>query len=92
MSELDHQLTQKLKEDISRAQKSAKEKPTLLAETIYLGTIGVMMALPVVAGAYLGEWLDHSLKGFSVSWTISLIFLGVLMGSFNVYWFLKEHE
>jgi ATP synthase protein I len=29
-------------------------------------------------------------SGYSVRWTISLILLGVFIGMFNVYYFIKE--
>jgi Putative F0F1-ATPase subunit Ca2+/Mg2+ transporter len=39
--------------------------------------------LPVVAGAYLGRWLDSLVAGYSVRWTVSLILLGVVVGAVN---------
>jgi ATP synthase protein I len=46
--------------------------------------------LPVVAGAYLGRWLDSLLAGYSIRWTLSMIFLGVIIGAVNVYLFIRE--
>jgi len=46
--------------------------------------------LPVVAGAYLGHWLDNLAEGYSVRWTLSMIILGVFIGAVNVYLFIKE--
>ena len=63
-----------------------------MAQTVYLGTLGLMFALPIVGGAYLGSWLDDKLKGYSVSWTITLILLGVFVGAMNVYLFVKGNE
>lgn len=83
-------LKQTLKSDISRLEKSEKDKKTIMSQTIYLGTVGVIFILPVIIGAYTGVWLDNKLKGFSFSWTISLIFLGVVVGAINVYFFIKE--
>lgn len=67
-----------------------KDRPTLLKQTVYLGTIGVMMAVPIVAGAYLGRWLDSLSAGYEVHWTISMIFLGIIVGAVNVYLFVRE--
>jgi ATP synthase protein I len=80
-----------VKRDVKRLKKAERERSTLLAQTIYLGTIGIMIALPIVIGAYLGSWLDDQLSGFSVSWTISLIVLGVLVGAINVVLLIREH-
>jgi ATP synthase protein I len=85
-------LLEKLKKDVSRQERAARERRTLLAQTVYLGTMGIMMALPIVIGAYLGRWLDEKLPGFSTSWTISLIVIGVFVGSVSVYLFLRENR
>ncbi|MGI4993004.1 AtpZ/AtpI family protein [Halobacteriovorax sp. GFR7] len=82
----------RIKKDIERIKTSEKSKNTLLSQTIYLGAIGIMLALPIIGGAYLGRWLDEKVLGFSFSWTISLIFLGVVIGGINVYFFIKRNE
>lgn len=73
-----------------RMQKAARERPTLLGQTIYIGTLGFLLVLPVIAGAYLGLWLDDRATDYSVSWTLSLILVGVFVGALNVYLFTKE--
>lgn len=88
----DQKLMETIKKDLSRKAKAEKERRTLLAQTMYLGTIGIVMALPIVGGAYLGRWLDEKLKGFSFSWTVSLILIGVFIGAVNVYFLVRENE
>jgi ATP synthase protein I len=73
-----------------RMQKAERERPTLLGQTIYIGTLGLLLVLPVIAGAYLGLWLDDRATDYSVSWTLSLILVGVFVGALNVYLFTKE--
>lgn len=84
----------KLRESVNAAvkkiQKAKKEKPTLAAQTVYVGVLGLMFVLPVVTGAYLGHWLDSKLPGYSVGWTISLILVGIFVGAVNVYLFIRE--
>ena len=55
------------------------------------GTAGLLLTLPLVAGAYLGRWLDEQAAGYSVRWTVNLILLGLALGIYNVYLFFKEH-
>jgi ATP synthase protein I len=74
----------------ARRQKAEADRPTLLGQTVYLGTLGLLFVLPVVGGAYLGLWLDEMAPGFSTSWTISLIIVGVFIGAINVYLFVRE--
>ena len=71
-------------------QKAERERSTLLSQTIYIGTLGLLFVLPVVAGAYLGSWLDSLAAGYSMRWTLSMIFLGVIIGAINVYLFIRE--
>ncbi|MGB5640958.1 MAG: AtpZ/AtpI family protein, partial [Sedimenticolaceae bacterium] len=68
-----------------RMQKAERERPTLIGQTVYLGTLGLVFVLPVVGGAYLGIWLDSLVSGYSTRWTMSLILLGVFIGGLNVY-------
>ncbi len=73
-----------------RIRKAERARRTLLANTIYLGTLGLIFVLPVIAGAYLGNWLDNRIKGYSFSWTVTLIVLGVFVGAIDVYLFVRE--
>jgi len=71
-------------------QQAERDRPTLLAQTAYIGTLGLLFVVPVVAGAYLGRWLDSLAAGYSIRWTLSMIFLGVMIGAINVYLFIRE--
>jgi len=73
-----------------RMKKAAGERSTLMAQTVYIGTLGLVFVLPVVAGAYLGRWLDSLVAGYSIRWTVSLILLGVMIGMINVYFLIRE--
>jgi ATP synthase protein I len=85
---------QKLEESVQkrvrRMKQAEKERRTLIGQSVYLGTLGVMFVLPVVAGAYLGQWLDSLSEGYEVHWTMSLIVLGVIVGGMNVYLFIRD--
>ncbi len=87
---------ERLRASVRRAKRRRDEaeraRRTVLTQTAYLGTLGLLLALPIVAGAYLGEWLDRRLQGYSVSWTVTGIVLGVALGAFNAYLFVKERS
>ena len=84
------ELRKQVERQARRMQKAEEEKATLIGQTVYIGTLGLLMVLPVVGGAYLGKWIDSQIEGYSVSWTISLILVGVVIGAMNVYLFIKE--
>ena len=92
MKEANNKLAKRVEQQAERMQRAERERPTLLAQTIYLGSLGLMFILPVIAGAYLGHWLDGKLAGYSMRWTLSLMFLGIVIGAFNVYWLIRSHE
>jgi ATP synthase protein I len=73
-----------------RLQRAERERHQWLSQTVFIGTLGLVMVLPVVGGAYLGAWLDGRLPGYSQSWTLSLILLGLLVGAVNVYLLIRE--
>lgn len=84
------ELKKQVERQAQRMKKAEREKSTLIGQTIYIGTLGLLFVLPVIAGAYLGRWLDSLVAGYSIRWTVSLILVGVFVGAFNVYLFIKE--
>jgi len=72
-------------------QKAERERPTLIGQTVFVGTLGLLFVLPVIGGAYLGRWLDGFASGYSMRWTLSLILLGVFVGALNVYLFVRDN-
>ncbi|QID18833.1 AtpZ/AtpI family protein [Nitrogeniibacter mangrovi] len=86
------QLDDAVRQDCERLEAAERERRTVLGYTVFMGTIAGLFVVPVVAGAYLGRWLDGLAPGYSVRWTVSLILLGVFFGAVNVYRFIKEHR
>jgi ATP synthase protein I len=84
------ELKKKVELQSRRMRKAERERPTLLAQTIYIGTLGLVFVLPVIGGAYLGHWLDNLAAGYSFRWTLSLLLLGVFTGAVNVYLMIRE--
>ena len=86
----ERKLEKRIEEQARRMKRAAQESRTVLGQSVYLGVLGVMFVLPVVTGAYLGRWLDSLAPGYQVYWTVSMIFLGVVIGAVNVYLFIRE--
>ncbi|MEI8599138.1 AtpZ/AtpI family protein [Vibrio sp. M60_M31a] len=83
-------LKKKTERQVDRMKKAERERHTLIGQTIYLGTLGLLLALPIVGGAYLGHWIDSMIEGYSVRWTISFILLGVIVGMINFYLLIRQ--
>lgn len=88
----DEQLRKAVEKQVKRMQRADRERPSLLAQSVYLGTLALIFLLPVIAGAYLGNWLDGMAEGYSTRWTIGLILLGLVIGLANVYMFIRERN
>jgi ATP synthase protein I len=84
-------LRRSIEEQARRMEQAERERPTLMAQTAFLGILALLLVIPLVAGAYLGIWLDGLHEGYSVRWTVGLIVVGLGIGIVNVYWFIREH-
>jgi len=84
------ELRKRVERQARRMQKAERDRPTLIGQTVYAGTLGLLFVLPVIGGAYLGRWLDSLAPGYSIRWTLSLILVGVFVGGVNVYLFIRE--
>jgi ATP synthase protein I len=82
------QLKDKIENQVKRIKKAEQhdQGPNLPS----LGTLGLVMILPIIGGVYLGHWLDDMVEGYSTHWTLSLLFLGIVIGFFNVYFLIKD--
>jgi ATP synthase protein I len=78
--------------DAQRLADKARRPATWVGIMFYGGTVGLLFVVPIVVGAYLGRWLDSLVAGYSVRWTMSLIVLGIAVGAYNAYRFLKERS
>lgn len=55
-----------------------------------MGTVGWSVAVPTLLGALLGRWLDARYED-TVSWTLTLLLVGLLAGCLNAYhWVRRE--
>ena len=85
-------LEEQVEKQAQRMKQADRDRPTLLGYSVYLGTLGLVFILPLIAGAYLGQWLDKQLSGYSTSWTVSLIIVGIVIGAINVYLLVREND
>jgi len=83
----DKDFTEKVEKVARQLKKARNEKSGFLHYASLIGVGGWLFALPVVAGAYLGNYLDKETHG-GISWSLTLIMLGVAAGVFNIWYFL----
>ena len=85
-----NKLIRHTRRDIERLKNKTFKSATWVGILLYGGTLGLLFVVPIVAGAYLGRWLDTLVTGYSVRWTVSLIVLGITVGGYNVFRFLRD--
>jgi ATP synthase protein I len=88
----DERWKQTIERRARRMSRAEHDRPTLLAQTVFLGTLGLVFVLPMVAGAFLGSWLDQRAAGYSLCWTLGLILLGLVVGAYSVYHLIQTRE
>jgi ATP synthase protein I len=81
------QLKKKIENQVKRIKKAEHNPGPNLPS---IGTLGLVMILPIIGGVYLGHWLDEMVEGYSMHWTLSLLFAGIVVGILNVYFLIKE--
>ena len=54
-----------------------------------VSSLGWSLVLPIVGGAFLGNYLDK-ITGQEFEWTIGLLFVGVAMSLYNLYHILYK--
>jgi len=84
-------LRQNIEKQARRMVQADKDRPTLLAQTVFLGTLALLFVLPVVGGAYLGHWIDSPAARYSYRWTVSLLMTGVFIGGMNVFLYIRKN-
>lgn len=88
----DEQLRRSVERQVKRMRRAEKERTTLLAQSVFMGTLTLLFVLPVIFGAYLGNWLDDMAQDYSMRWTMGLMLLGLGIGVGNVYLFIRERN
>lgn len=71
--------------------KARKEKTGFWHYASMIGAGGWLFVVPVVAGAYLGRFLDNKMKG-DISWTLTFIILGIGVGIYNIWYFYVRNS
>jgi ATP synthase protein I len=56
------------------------------------GLVGWSVAIPTVIAVALGRWIDATWPSH-VSWTLMLLFIGIVLGCLNAwYWITRESD
>jgi ATP synthase protein I len=83
-------LTSEVEKSAAELSKSRQEKGFWHYASL-IGVGGWLFVLPVIGGAYLGNFLDRKVQQ-GISWTITFILLGFALGAYNVWeYYIRRH-
>ena len=75
-----------------RKLKAKKEKNNIWLGLGTFGMVGWSVAIPTLLCISLGVWIDSQIES-KYSWTLMLLFIGIVLGCFNAwYWITKESQ
>ncbi|MDY0235548.1 MAG: AtpZ/AtpI family protein [Gudongella sp.] len=85
----EEELLEQIERDSQKKIKSEEEGSEIMFGLGLFGIIGWSIAVPTVLGIFLGIFLDNKFTQ-SFSWTLTLLFTGVVVGSLNAWHWIKE--
>lgn len=80
-----------VEKDANKKMKSKEEGKEIMFGLGFFGIVGWSIAIPTLLAIALGVYLDKKLDS-NFSWTLTLIFAGVILGSFNTWRWLNENN
>lgn len=86
---IEEELVERIKKDSIKKIKSREKSPGIIFGLGMFGIIGWSVSIPTIMGVALGVFLDKKFTQ-SFSWTLTLLFAGIIMGSFNAWHWIKE--
>jgi len=85
-------VTAKISQDAARKQRArSHERHGVWFGLGMFGLVGWAVALPTLLGTVLGIWLDAKIPS-PISWTITLLFVGVVLGCLNAWWWVNRES
>ena len=82
-------MERKIQSDAAKKIKARSEKDDIMFGLGLFGIVGWSIAIPTLIGIAVGVYLDNRYPtGFS--WTLTLLFAGVLLGCFNTWRWIKQ--
>ncbi len=91
-TKMENDLAEKLAKRASRhlVNKTDKKAFKPAKGLAFLGALGWNIPIPTFLGVLLGRWCDTHYKVASVSWTLNFLLLGMLLGAFSAWLWLKR--
>jgi ATP synthase protein I len=71
--------------------RSEKRRPVWFGLGMF-GLVGWAVAIPTLVGIGIGVWLDAHHPAGQVSWTLTFLVIGILIGCLNAWYWIKQES
>lgn len=88
--EVGEKLASKIKNKAQKKIKAREEGGEIMFGFGLFGIIGWSIAIPTLAGIGIGVLLDRRFDS-NISWTLTLLFVGVFIGCMNAWYWLNQY-
>lgn len=85
----EEELLEKIQKESTKKIKSKEEGSEIIFGLGLFGIVGWAISIPTIIGIAIGVFLDKKFTQ-SFSWTITLLFVGVVLGAFNAWHWIQE--
>lgn len=85
------ELLKEIEKEADKKIRAKKEGKEVMFGLGFFGIVGWSIAVPTLLAIALGVYLDKKLDS-NFSWTLTLIFVGVIIGSLNTWHWLNENR
>lgn len=85
----EEELIKRISSDAENKIRSKKDGKEVMFGLGLFGIVGWSVAIPTLVGIGIGVYLDNRFEP-SFSWTITLLFLGVIVGCLNAWHWIKD--
>lgn len=87
---------QRFRSDVTRKAERRRKAEQEKARSIWFslglyGLVGWSVAIPTLLGVAAGVWIDSRWPS-RVSWTLTLLFVGVVIGCVNAWYWIKQES
>ena len=85
----ENKMLNEIEKDANQKIKAKSEGDEIMFGLGLFGIVGWSISIPTVLGVALGVYLDKKFTS-NISWTITFLFLGIVIGSFNAWRWINE--
>lgn len=85
----ENKMLNEIEKDANQKIKAKSEGDEIMFGLGLFGIVGWSISIPTILGVALGVYLDKKFTS-NVSWTITFLFLGIVIGSFNAWRWINE--